>query len=724
MHMQKKPEVIRMINEPNLDPLFAPESVAIVGASPDSTYSSRLIQNLLNYDYGGDVYFVNPNRDTVWGERCYDSLEGIPEVVDLVVVSVPRRFVADIVDAAGRQGIPAAIIISAGFAESDDRGKELEEELASVVDEHDIRVCGPNCIGLANMHDEAVLTSTCTRKPNPGSIGLVSQSGALAFTTFYERARDEDIDFAYIVSTGNEVDLSVTDYVEYMASDPRVEVICLYIEGIEDPHRFREVAERAVRNGTPVLAVKIGQSETAEEATLSHTGSLTGNDAAWNAAFRQAGVERVDDISDLIHRAAAHATFDPPEGNNICITSTSGGLASLLADMADQREMALPPITGETESRILDIEELLTFGEMNNPADIRGYGAAVFPRIASHLLEDDSFDAYVFAFGMSAVDERADQLADDLITVAERASKPVLFLWTGRKEPGDLDDPQPFERLRERVPLYYDPDDCMDALASLVGHRRRMNGLENRPANSALDTARDGSNEGERMSTADIPREGILPWKKASSLLDEYGLETVETRLAESDDEAVEAFRAFSGPVVLKVDSPDVAHRTDLGAIQTDLTTEEEVRRGYQTIVSNVYEHDSEARVTGVLVQPMIEDGLEVLVGLTQDEVFDSMVTVGTGGTLVETIDDTAHILPPYTSEEVREALAQTHIPQLLEDRRGERSLEIDDLTKYLGNISDLATDLPIELELNPVLVTEGGVRALDVLVTSPSDET
>lgn len=704
-----------------LDPLFAPDSVAIVGASPDSTYSSRLISNLLEYDYRGEVYYVNPGRDTVWGEPCYDTLGDVPETVDLVVVSVPRQYVAGVIDEAGDQGVDAAIIISAGFSEADDEGQQLESELEETIQEHDIRVCGPNCIGLANMHDETVLTSTCTRKPNPGSIGLISQSGALAFTTFYERARDENIDFAYIVSTGNEVDLSVTDYVEHMASDPRVEVICLYIEGIDDPQRFRTVAERAVRSGTPVLAVKIGQSETAEKATLSHTGSLTGNNAAWNAAFRQAGVERVTDISDLIHRAAAHASFEPPEGNNVCITSTSGGLASLLADMADQREMTLPPIAGETERQILDIEELLTFGEMNNPADIRGYGAAVFPQIASHLLDDDSFDAYVCAFGMSVVDKRADQLADDMITVADRASQPLLYLWTGRKEPGELEDPQPFERLREHVPLYYDPENCMDALASLIDHSEQTDRLASRSPNPELEADGDGE-AGPALST-DLPRGSIFPWTEASALLERYDLDTVDTRHAQSADEAVEAFRELSDAVVLKIDSPDIPHRTDLGAIQTDLQTEEDVRRGYQTIVSKVREQEPEARITGVLVQPMVEDGLEVLVGLTQDEVFDSMVTVGTGGTVVETLDDTAHILPPYKREEAADALAETHIPELLQNRRGKHAIGINDLNEYLVRMSALATDLSIELELNPVHVTEDGVRALDILASSPRAE-
>ncbi|MFC6990240.1 CoA-binding protein [Haloplanus sp. GCM10025708] len=329
-------------SRPDLDPLFDPDSVAVVGASPDSWYSARLMDNLLDYGYEGTVYPVNPSRDEAWGRTCYDGIDDVPEAVDLAVVSVPREHVVDVVRDAGERGVPAALVITAGFGEADEEGAELEAELAAVAEEQDVRVCGPNCIGLANVRSGTVLTSTCSRKPDPGHIGLASHSGALAFTTFFERAADEDVDFAHIVSTGNEADQSLTDYVEYMAGDPEVDVICVYVEGLDDPRRFVDVASAATRSGTPVLAVKIGRSDVAQAAAASHTGSLTGSDAVWESALWQAGVERVPDVPDLIGRASVHAAFDAPDSPRTCIASTSGGLATLLADLADARGLELP----------------------------------------------------------------------------------------------------------------------------------------------------------------------------------------------------------------------------------------------------------------------------------------------------------------------------------------------------------------------------------------------
>ena len=260
--------------------LFALSSIAVVGASPDSWYTSRLIDNLLGYGFDGELHLINPGRETAWDRPCHDSLSALPEPVDLVVVSIPRQYVVETVREAGELGIPAAVVITAGFAEADADGERLQAELGAAIEEYDIDVCGPNCIGLANACKGIVLTSTCSRAPNPGFIGLVSQSGALAFTTFFERAADEDINFAHIVSTGNEVDLSLTDYVEWMADRPAAEVVCVYIEGIDDPRRFMWVADEAARSKTPVSIVKVDHSEMALAASYSHTGSLTGSDGA------------------------------------------------------------------------------------------------------------------------------------------------------------------------------------------------------------------------------------------------------------------------------------------------------------------------------------------------------------------------------------------------------------------------------------------------------------
>ena len=698
-------------DSPELDPLFDPDSVAVVGASPDSFYAGNLIDNLLDYGFDGDLYPVNPGRDEVWGRHCYDDIDDVPETVDLAVVSVPREYVVDVVRAAGQRGVPAALVVTAGFSEADEEGAKIEADLAAAADETDINVVGPNCIGVMSAAG-ATLTSTCSREPQQGSIALVSQSGALAFTTFFERAADEDVHFSHIVSTGNEADLTTSDYVAYLAEKPEVDVVCTYVEGIEDPERFMRVADAATRAGTPVISVKIGSSEVADAATLSHTGSLTGDDDAWNAAFRQTGVERAPDIPDLLARGSAHAAYDSPDGNRVCVASTSGGLASLLADMAAERDLELPDIAGETEETLLEMEELLTFGEFHNPADIRGYGAEVLPEIAETLFADDSFDAYVFAIGLSGVDDRAKAVASDLQSVAAEADAPVVVLWTGRKEPDDPTERPPYAKLRKHVPVYEDPAKCMDAVASLTDFASGLETRADRPARTDLA-------ELVPSPTLDLPTGRVLTWSEAANLLSAFDVPLVDTQLATSRETAVDAAGEFGYPVVLKIDSPEIPHRTDIGGVAVGVETPEEVRTAYDDIVAAAREVADERDIEGVLVQPMVEEGVEALVGASPDDVFGSLVTVGPGGVLVEAMDDSEVLVPPFSAAEAREAIEETMLDTLLTNRRGGDAIPLDPFVEFLVNVGNLtaAVDDVAELDLNPVMVTENGPVAVDALV-------
>lgn len=700
---------------PDLEPLLTPESIAIVGASPGSTYTSGLMEKL-NYGYEGNVYPVNPGRDEVWGQKCYDAITAVPEVVDLAVVSVPREHVVEVVRDAGEIGVPAALVITAGFSEADEKGAEIEAELADVAEEYGIRVCGPNCIGLSNMHDMTVLkAASAVRKPEPGSIGLVSQSGALAFTTFYARATDEDIRFAYIVSTGNEAVLTTTDYIEYLAGDSRVDVICAYIEGIDNPQAFMGAADTAAREGTPVLTVKIGQSEFAESATQSHTGSLVGNDDAWDAAFEQTGVERVPDFPDLLSRASAHAAFDPPSTNRICVASTSGGLTSLLADMAAQRGLDLPDISGETERELLNMDELLTFGEMHNPADIRGYGAEILPEIADVLLSDDSFDAYVFALSIPAVDDRADRLAEEIVAITEQADAPVFFLWTGRKEAGNSDRPRGYEKAREEIPLFYDPSRCMDAVSSLVRFGEWRERHRDRPSRAELLD----ESSGKPSADTQLPSDRTLLWREAEELLKAYGIPVIDTELATRPEEAATIAAGRDVSLVLKVDSLDVPHRTDADAVRTDIGSEAEARDAYEEIVANTLSYAPDADINGVLIQPQVSVEIEVLVGMTRDDLFGPLVTVGSGGTLVELVDDQSIRIPPFTVEDARDAIEETHLLELLSGHRGGPSSDIEPLADIVQRIGMLAREVDevAEIDLNPIVITEDGISVVDVLV-------
>ncbi|MFC7156890.1 acetate--CoA ligase family protein [Halomarina halobia] len=722
-----RPTVVAMTADRSpLDALFSPDSVAVVGASPENWYSGKLVDNLLEYGFEGDVYLVNPGRDEAWGRRCYDDVSTLPEPVDLVVVCVPRGAVTDVVRAAGERGVPAALVITAGFAEADEEGRRLQAELVEVAATYDMRIVGPNCIGLANVIDGTVLTSTCSRQPEPGSIGLVSQSGALAFTTFFERAADEDVGFSHVVSTGNEAALSVTDVVEYLGARDAVDVVCTYVEGLDDPRRFVRVADEVVRNGTPVLTVKVGKSSVAETAIRSHTGSVTGSDNVWNGALAQVGVERVPDIPDLLGRARAHAAFDPPASDRVCIASTSGGMGSLLADMAADRGLDLPAIEDETERALLDMDDLLTFGELHNPADIRGQGADVLPAIAEVLFADDAFDAYVFAIGLPVVGDDAERIADSVLAVAEVASDPVFFLWTGRKKPIDPDGVQPYERVRRRTPLYYDPGRCMDAVASLVDAGAFRHRLADRPSRATLerevDTGTDADTDAEIDGGGDsgaLPSNDVLSWNRASALLASYGMDVHPTVLTADPSEAVDAATDFGFPVVLKVDSPDVPHRTDADAVRTGLEDVTAVREAYDEVVTNALEYAPDARLEGVLVQPHAGAGVEALVGVTRDDAFGPVVTVGSGGVAVELHGDVAVRVAPLSKRGALDAIDATTLGEQLAGYRGSPPHDIDELAELVRNVGQLCTEVAgvAELDLNPVVVHEDGVSVVDTLV-------
>ncbi|AXG11569.1 acetate--CoA ligase family protein [Haloplanus rubicundus] len=690
-----------------LDPLFDPSSLAIVGASPDSWYSSRITEHLTDYGYDGEHYLVNPNRERAWDRRCYDAIADLPEVVDLAVVVVPREHVVDVVREAGEVGVPAALVITTGFSEADEQGAELEAELEATAANYDISVAGPNCIGLANAQAGTVLTGLCSREPEPGQIGLASQSGALSFATFFENAADEDTHFSHIVSTGNEVDQSLVDYVEYMAADPDVEVICTYIEGVTEPRRFIEVARETVATGTPVLAVKVGSSDVAQAAAESHTGSLTGNDAVWDAAFGQAGIERLPDVPDLTSRAQAHAAFDPPDSNRVCVASTSGGLATLLADLAEDRGLDLPQLADGTEKTLLEMEDLLTFGELHNPVDIRAQGAEVLPDVAETLFADDAFDAYVFGIGLSAVDSDADLIADHLLTVAEMTDDPVIFLWTGRREPAELDDPQPYERVRAEYPLFYEPSKAIDALASLVRFDEARDRLVGRPPFEL-----DG------RSPSDLPNDATLTWSRATSLLDDYGIDLPATRSASSSEEAARYASRIGTPVVMKVDSPDIAHRNEVGAVRVGVESSAEAQRAYEDIVANVFEHDDEATIEGVLVQEMIEGGVEALVGASQDPNLGPVVTLGSGGTQVEALQDTTHLVAPFGKGDAYGALKRTDLPARFEHEFGPDA-SLDSLANLITKVGNLVAKRRevAELDLNPVLVRPERSVCVDAFV-------
>lgn len=705
----------------DLESLLSPESIAIVGASPDSWYTSRLIGNLTKHGFDGSVYPVNPSHDEVLERACYDQLSDVPKVVDLVVVSVPRNIVIDVIREAGDLGVDAAIIVTAGFSEADEEGKQLHAELEAVIDESDIRVAGPQCIGILNTHDRIACTAGIHKNPEPGSVGIVSQSGGFAFTTF-DRATDHDIDTAYAIPTGNEVDLTVTDFVEYMADDPRVEVIFAYIEGLSDPRRFVRTAERATQEGTPIIAIKIGESDVAKAATLSHSGSVTGDDAGWSAAFERSGVEQVSDLPEVLNRLPTHVAYESPDSGRLCIVTSSGGYMSLLADMVNETDLELPPLPDAIERRLVE-KDILAFDDLHNPVDIRGYGMEILPEIADVVFEADCYDAYVFAYELPGINEEdnpvgfedANQVADDFLAIADRTSDPVFFLWSGHRRPDDYDaveHPFPFERVQQETVLFQDAGPCIEAVESLFSFGRRRTELESRPSYATLV-------DDLRSRDLELPNNSVLPWDRVRELTAEYDIELVDAALATDADEAGEAADQFRYPVVMKVDSPDVPHRTDAGAVITDITSCDEARKAYTTIIDNVRDNVSDAEILGVLIQPQVQGGVEAFVGATRDNLFGPLLTVGTGGINVEQYDDATTRLAPLSAQEADAAIAETRLDGLLANSHDGSPKDVASLSELLVNVSRLMAEVDAiaELDLNPVIVREDEIAVVDALV-------
>lgn len=699
---------------PDLDPLLAPDSIAILGASPDSAYSSELLRNLDRFGFSGGIYPVNPNRDEVLGHPCYPSLQEVPEVVDLAVVSIPRAAVSEAIREAGEVGVPAALVVTAGFSEAGEEGAAFEDDLRAVLDVYDIRVAGPQSLGLLNAHDGIVLTSTLAGQPEPGTASIVSQSGGFTFATI-ERGLDRALQWSYAVATGNEADLTVADFVTYLAGSDRVDAICVFIEGLDEPLEFLRAAEAAVRGGTPVFAVKVGSSPAAQTAAMSHTGSIIGSDAGWDALFAQSGAQRVSDLYGLLDRAAVHTAFDPPASNRVCVVSTSGGVASLVADMAADRGLELPSLREETEASLLAFDELLTFGELNNPVDIRGYGIPILPEIADVLFADDTYDAYVFVREMAAVGEEAEDVADHFEAIAERASDPVCFLWTGTRtseQSPDADRPLPYERVQAAAPLFADAERCLDALASMTAFRDERDRLRSQPPRDALGDEPAGHG-------VELPEGGVLSWADAEPVLDAFDIPTVETRIAEDPDGAAEAAESLGWPVVLKVDSPGVPHRTDIGAVAVGLDSPESVRQAYARIVDRTRAHAPGATIEGVLVQPELAGGVEALVGLSRESGFGNVVTVAPGGTMVEAVGGGVFRVPPVSLAESRRAIDETALPTIVASDRQEGGGDLDALAELVRRVGELGRvhDSIVEMDLNPVVMSADGVAAVDVLI-------
>ena len=693
----------------SIDRMLNPQSVAVVGATPRMQYGGRFLNAMLKSGDRVNVYPVNPRYDEIMGIRSYPSVSDLPEAPDLVGIVVPYHQVLNVLEESHAKGAKSAIVISAGFSERDvDDRRDLQGEVGAFARESGLRICGPNCLGVANVQDD-IWPSASSRGSDglSGPIGLVCQSGASAFGPFLTRAVEEGIGLSHIISTGNEADLDFCDFARYLLDQDSVKVIAGFVEGFKDGRKLIEVAKLAQERGKPIVIIKIGRSDLGSRAARSHTAALTGVDALYDEVFAQYGITRVQDYDELLEVSQLLAHTRKPVQPGVAVVSHSGGISSLTADMCGQAGLDLPPLTDEARDGINDV--LKGFGWAANPSDVTGFANSdSFPEIMRHMSEQPQIGTLVVASA------GADAQAEQVIAQRDASERGLAFLWTGTRS-----STSGLSRLKEaQIPVFYVPDKLALGLKTLLGYHRWRDG---RQANGFGQSPPVSDVQVQAVSELQALGRPTFSEHESKQLIGAWGVPLAREVRVDNADAAVAAAESLGYPVAIKADSPDILHKTEAGVIRLGLGDEALVRDAYGQIMSNAANAAPQGRIHGALVQEMVSGGVEVIVGVSYDQQLGPVMLFGTGGVTVEVYNDVALRLCPITRPEALEMIDQVKGSALLKGFRGSAPADVDALADVLVQISQMAAQLEgtlAELDINPLMVLpEGqGVRAVDAL--------
>ena len=704
-------DVYRSESHP-LDPLFLPKSVAVVGASerPGSVGRS-VLWNLLSSPFGGTVFPVNSKRSNVLGIKAYPSVSALPEKVDLVVVTTPADTVPAIIQESVDCSIPAGIVISAGFKEFGEHGKELERQISKII-QGKMRLIGPNCLGV--MNPIRGLNATFAHSvARPGNVAFISQSGALC-TAVLDWSLRENVGFSAFVSIGSMLDVNWGDLVDYFGSDPRTHSIVIYMESIGDARSFLSAA-REVSLTKPVIVIKAGRTAAAAKAAASHTGALTGSDEVLDAAFRRTGVLRVNSIADIFFMSDVLAKQPRPRGNRLCILTNAGGPGVLATDALVAGGGELSELSAETMQAFDAI--LPAQWSHNNPVDI--LGDAEPERYAKSLeiaAKDPSIDGMLVVLTPQEMTNPT-QIAEKLKPYAKGLGKPVLASWMGGAEVAAGE-----QILNQAgIPTFQFPDSAVRAFNYMWRYAYNLKGIYETPALPQNADAAVQRGKAESIIN-EVRKSGrtILTEYESKQLLKAYDIPTVETRVAETEEQALQAAAEIGYPVVLKLYSLTITHKTDVGGVQLNLRDADAVKAAFQGIRSAVTEKAGAQHFQGVTVQPMAKlDGYELIIGSSLDSQFGPVILFGTGGQLVEVFKDRALALPPLNSTLALRLMEQTKIFTALKGVRGRKPVDIKALEDLLVRFSQLIVEQPWikEIDINPLLASPDRLLALDARV-------
>jgi acetate---CoA ligase (ADP-forming) len=693
---------------PPIQALLRPRAIALVGVSAKGGAGANILRSGQRFGFAVPTWPVNPNATEIDGQRCFKSLAELPGVPDCVIIALPADAVHNVVAQAAALGVRGVYVVSEGFADAaNESGREQQAKLAALARSANIALAGPNCMGVASLHYRfAVTMADIPGAAAAGGVSFVSQSGGL-LNSVAELATNRGIGINYLISSGNEAVLEMADYIEFLADDESTRVIACVMEGAKNGRRFRAAVERAARK-KPLVVLKLGRSAFGQRATLAHTGTLAGRHEAFAALFRQNGVALVDSIDALVETAALFDLAPLPQGDRVVMMTVSGGATSLIGDLGEAAGINFPAIAETTNTRIQEI--LSVERAFGNPLDTVG-----LPRlrrdgnisaVVQALLDDDGVDVIGLVLGMRGDGwDSHQELVDRLAAAVKGARKPVMVVsfmsnsltrhWRGYAQANGL-------------PLVEDLERGLKAVRHLIDYAAFRRSPERRTAAPA--------------QAVTLPQARVFTEAQSKKILGAAGLPVTREALARDPSEAVRLAAEIGGAVALKVQSADIAHKSDIGGVHLGARSAAEVEAAAHKVFDNARRNCPGATIDGILVQEMVEDGVDLILGMTYDETFGPMVVCGAGGVTVEVFKDAAVLLPPFSAEEARAAIRSLKVAKLLDGFRGALPRDLDALVDCCVRFGDFvaATDGQYAaIDLNPILVCAHGrgVRIADALM-------
>jgi len=709
-----------------LEPFFAPRGVAVFGASERAdSVGGRIFSNLREAGFAGAVHPVNPRHGAVLGARAYASAAELPDEVDLAVIAVPAAQVPAVLEACGARGIHSAVVISAGFGEAGPEGRALLQRTLELARHLRVRLLGPNCLGV--MRRPVRLNASFARGiARDGRLALVSQSGAIC-SAIVDWAEARGIGFSSVISLGAAADVGFGDLLDYLALDPETDAILLYVEGVDHARLFMSGLRAAARM-KPVIVVKAGRHAASGRAAASHTGAIVGDDAVFAAALRRAGAVRVGSLHELFAAAEILSHGRVPPGERLCIVTNAGGLGVLAVDAAADRGLPLASLSESTRKALAS--HLPASASRDNPVDVLGDAPAERYAHALELcLADDGVDGVIVQLAPQTM-TRAGEVAAIVADIEGRASKPVIACFMGGAQVASA-----VRLMIDRgVPCLDSPEAAVEAFATMAAYRRNQQLLLRMPEPRAALGARAGARDGEPdvararalVQTALAEGRTLLSQTECRTVLEAFSIPTLPARRAATALEAARAARAFGTgkPVVLKIDSPDLTHKTEVAGVRLSVPPDE-VEHAFDELLRDVRARAPNARLDGVIVEPMAgsPDARELLVGVARDPTFGPVIAFGAGGTLVELLSGQSLGLPPLDSVLALDLLAGARVAPLLAAFRGRSPVDREALVRVLVGVSELVSELPEvrELDLNPLLADADGAVAIDArMIVAP----